>query len=288
MTSHGHELIEADVDVRDRDAVHKLLADARPDAIAHLAAIAFAPEAAADPAGSFAVAVGGTINIFEGLSQLRPRPIVLVTGSSEVYGIPKRPSELPLTEESPLAPATTYAQSKAAQEALALAYAERSRTTVVVTRSFSHTGPGQRPVFVVPAIAQRILAVANGMASDVPVGNLDVKRDMLDVRDVVVAYRLLMEAARAGNLPPGGTVVNVCSGSAVSIRQIVRLMCEVAGIEPRLRVESSLVRKDDALEVRGDSSRIAKLVGWMPAIPLSQTIADVWASTSQTATAAAV
>jgi GDP-4-dehydro-6-deoxy-D-mannose reductase len=213
---------------------------------------------------------------------------VLVTGSSEVYGVPSSSSDLPFTEESSIAPATTYAMSKAAQESIALAYATRADVPVVVARSFSHTGPGQRPVFVVPAMAQRIRAVSEGMAASVPVGNLDVKRDVSDVRDVVVAYRLLIDAALRGSVPPSGVVVNVCSGTAVSIREIFHELCRVGGVQPPIRVDEDLVRKGDAPEIRGDRSMIGTLVGWQPTIPLSVTLADVWAATSVSAHATAV
>jgi GDP-4-dehydro-6-deoxy-D-mannose reductase len=262
------------------------LLELRPDAVVHLAAVAFAPDAAADPQATFAVAVGGTTNIFEAARALRQAPVVLVAGSSEVYGAPDR-DRLPLDETSPLAPMTSYALSKTAQESVALAYASQHRMRVVVCRSFSHTGPGQRPVFVVPALAHRIWAAASGGAPDVAVGNLDVQRDISDVRDVVAAYRMLLEAGAQGKVPDGGLVVNVCSGRAVSIRWIVEELCRMAGARPVLRVDPELVRAGEAPELRGDPKRIRDLVGWQPAIPITQTLADVWASIAQPVVAAA-
>jgi GDP-4-dehydro-6-deoxy-D-mannose reductase len=275
----GHELVGAsEVDVTDRSAVLRTLMEARPEAVVHLAAISSAPEALADPQMAFAVAVGGTMNLLEGARVLSHPPVILITGSAEVYGHVSADG-LPLTETSALAPATPYALSKAAQEAVGVAYAAHFGLRVVVTRSFNHTGPGQRPVFVVPALAQRVLAAVRGQTPDVAVGNTDVRRDICDVRDVVVAYRLLLEAALANDIALGGQVVNVCSGRSVSIGWIVDELCRLAGARPTLRVDPGLVRSTEAPEIRGDPSLIQRLVGWTATTPISTTVADVWSWT---------
>lgn len=277
----GHEIIAMgrDIDVTDGDAVMQAVGDAAPDAIAHLAAIAFAADASADPGAAFSVAIGGTLNIMEAARSAERPPVVLVTGSSEVYGSP-RIDDLPLRESAPLVPRSPYALSKAAQESVALAFAARHGLRVVVARSFNHTGPGQRPAFVVPALAQRIRAVASGDSVDVPVGNIDVRRDLSDVRDVADAYRLLLEAALEGTVPRGGMVVNVCSGRSIAIRFVVEELCRLAGVEPEIRVDPDLVRPDDPPEVRGDASLLESLTGWRATTPLTTTLADVWASTA--------
>jgi GDP-4-dehydro-6-deoxy-D-mannose reductase len=106
--------------------------------------MAFAPDARADPAEAFRVNVGGTVALFEALRQVGIKPAVLVTSSSEVYG-PPRPQDLPLNEFAPVAPTHSHAISKIAQKAIALEASARYGFPVVVTRSFNHTGPGQRP-----------------------------------------------------------------------------------------------------------------------------------------------
>jgi GDP-4-dehydro-6-deoxy-D-mannose reductase len=275
----GHEVIAIghDVDVLDADSISQALIDASPDAIAHLAAIAFAPDASADPAAAFSVAIGGTLNVLEAARSAERPPAVLVTGSSEVYGAP-RSDDLPLRESAPLMPRSPYALSKAAQESVALAYAARFGMRVAVSRSFNHAGPGQRPVFVVPALAERIRALVAGDASDIPVGNIDVRRDLTDVRDVVDAYRLLLEAALEGTVPRGGIVVNVCSGRSIAIRFVVEELCRLAGVEPVIRVDRDLVRPNDPPEIRGDATLLENLTGWRATTPLTTTLADVWAS----------
>ena len=279
LKSAGNEVVIFDIetDVRDANAFTRALRDARPDAVVHLAAVSFAPDAAADAGTAYAIAISGTANLLEAARRMDPVPAVLVTGSSDVYGIPQ-PDDLPLTETSALRATRPYGISKIAQESTALAYAGRYDLPVVVTRSFNHVGPGQRPDFVVPAIAQRVFKVARGEERDIPVGNLDVRRDIGDVRDVVRAYRVLVEGLLTGRLAVGGSVYNVCTGNAVSIREMAEQFCRLAGVEPDFNVDPRLVRADDPPEIRGAFGSLQAATGWQPQTPLAQTLSDIWNS----------
>ncbi len=283
LSDHGHEVMATPgpdvLDIADRPSVVRWLDDrgGRPDTVVHLAGMAFAPDAGQDPGEAFRVNVGGTVALFEALRELGIRPPVLVSGSADAYGTP-RPQDLPLREDAPLAPSHPYALSKVAQEAVAVEASARHGFTVVVTRSFNHTGPGQRPVFVVPAMAQRVMAVKRGLTTSIPAGNVDVRRDLTDVRDVVVAYRLLLEAAARGDLSDRCTIVNVASGKVVTVRSVIERLCAMVGVTPVIEIDQSLVRTGDPAEIRGDASLIRKLVGWQPRIPLGQTLLDLLAT----------
>jgi len=281
LRNSGHEVIPApgpdELDITDRDGLVRWLSSAGlPDGVIHLAGMAFAPDAYRSPSEAFRVNVGGTIALFESLRVLGVRPSVVVSGSADVYGAP-RADDLPLREDSPLAPQLPYAVSKAGQEAVAVEAGLRYGFPVAVTRSFNHAGPGQRPVFVVAAMARRVLAMKSGAAPSVPAGNVEVKRDLSDVRDVARAYRLLLEGLAGGKLASSPTIVNVASGSSVPIRWVIERLCALAGVEARIQVDESLVRPNDPAELRGDASLLARLTGWAPAIPLEQTLADVLA-----------
>ncbi len=159
-----------------------------------------------------------------------------------------------------------------------MAYAARYGIRSICCRPFNHAGPGQRPDFAIPAFARRVLAVREGSAEQIRVGNVDVRRDYTDVRDVVRAYRLLLQAALTDHeLLPPGTILNVCSGASISIRWVIEELCRVAGVPATLVTDPALVRADDAEEVRGDRSRLERLIDWRPEIPLRLTLADVWA-----------
>lgn len=283
LRGHGHDFVAAPgpdiLDIADRSGLMGWLddPDGVPDAVVHLAGMAFAPDAQQDPSEAFRVNVGGTVALFEALREIGIKPPILVSGSADVYGTP-RPADLPLREDAPLTPKSPYSLSKVAQEGVAVEAASRYGFPLVMTRSFNHTGPGQRPVFVVPAMAQRVMAVKRGQAKSIPAGNLDVRRDLTDVRDIVVAYRLLIEAAAKGALPDSCTIVNVASGAVISVREVIERLCAISGIEPVIDTDPSLVRTDDPFEVRGDASLIRQLVGWEPVIPLEQTFVDLLAA----------
>ncbi len=277
LEASGHEVVGApqswELDITDRDNLRAWLAPG-PDAVVHLAGMAFAPDARADPAEAFRVNVAGTVALFEALRELRMRPPVLVTGSSDVYGSP-RPGDLPLSESAPIAPRQPYAISKAAQEGVAVELGVRDRIQVVVARAFNHTGPGQRPVFVVPALARRVEAVRRGLADHVPAGNVDVRRDIGDVRDVVHAYRLLVERAAAGFLGDPPLIVNVGTGRSVAIREVIERLGRLAQVNPMIRVDPNLVRADDPPEIVSDSTLLRDLTGWSPDVALDQTLQDL-------------
>jgi GDP-4-dehydro-6-deoxy-D-mannose reductase len=283
LRKHGHEVVAAPgpdvLDIADRSGLARWLdsSGGRPDAVVHLAGMAFAPDAGNDPVEAFRVNVGGTVALFEALREIGIRPPVLVSGSADVYGDPRR-EDLPLREDAPSAPNSPYALSKVAQEGVAAEAAARHGFPVIVTRSFNHTGPGQRPVFVVPAMAHRVMAMKRRQATAIPVGNIDVRRDLTDVRDVVVAYRLLVEASAAGKLADCFTVVNVSSGEAFPVRDIIERLCTLAGVAPVIETDQSLVRANDPVDIRGDARLIHQLVGWDARIELEQTLVDLLAT----------
>jgi len=281
LRGHGHTVVPApgpeELEITDRAGLARWFdgPDGPPEAVIHLAGMAFAPDARKDPAEAFRVNVGGTAALFEALRSLGIKPAVLVAGSSEVYGAPAT-ADLPLREDSPTSARHAYALSKVAQEAVAVEASVRYGFPVVVARPFNHTGPGQRPVFVVPAMARRVVALQRGESSCIPAGNVDVRRDLTDVRDVVRAYRLLLELlANDPAQPP--RVVNIAAGEAFSIRGLIEQLCALAGVPVCIEVDKALVRGDDPAEIRGDATLLTQLTGWRPEIPMRQTLADVLA-----------
>jgi GDP-4-dehydro-6-deoxy-D-mannose reductase len=219
------------------------------------------------------VNAAGTAGLFGALDELGSDAAVLVSGSSEVYGVPD-PVHLPLRESAPLRTETAYGLSKLAQENVALDAFARGRR-VVVTRSFSHIGPGQREVFVAPAIALRALAFRDGHSMAIPIGNLQVRREFTDVRDTVRAYRLLLEALIDGRTAGVEPIFNVATGRAVSISELVEIVCSIVGVEPKIIADPAQVRPNDPPEIRGDPTLLRQFTGWAPAIPFATTIADL-------------
>ena len=258
-------------DINDHDALHDALSRFAPDAVYHLAALSSVRQSWEDPMGTFRVNALGTLNLCRAASALGRPPRTLVISSAEVYGkVP--PDDLPVSEERPLAPVTPYAASKASAEMIGLQAWLGRGLEVVRTRAFNHTGPGQGPGFVVPDLASQVARAARGELDRIATGNLEVSRDITDVRDVVRAYRLLVQHGE-----PGG-VYNVCRGEAVVISDLLRQLMEIAGTTVPVWVDPARARPADVPKQSGDPGCIKALTGWQPEIPMDRTLADVLAT----------
>jgi GDP-4-dehydro-6-deoxy-D-mannose reductase len=279
----GHEPIATggaeSFDVTDIDAVSQLMRNASPDAIVHLAGMSYAADAAKAPAVAMAVNEGGTRNVVATAAALSRPPSIVVAGSSEVYGSPQS-EDLPLNEQAPTEPTQPYGISKLAQEQTALKLARSHGLRLIVTRSFNHTGPGQRASFVAPALARRVLDARAAGRRTVSVGNLDVRRDISDVRDVVRAYRLLVESLLGGSIGEPA-VVNVGSGTAVSIRSVLQMLASAARVDVEPVVDPDLVRADEPALIVADIGRLQTWTGWTSTIPLDRTLTDLVTSLQQ-------
>ena len=270
LEANGDEAVglDAEVDVTDAPAIAKAITLARPEAICHLAAQASVGASWSDPAATYLVNTVGAVNVLSAAAACDNAPRVLLVSSSEVYGR-IRPNDLPVREGAPFAPVSPYAASKAAAELAGMQAWLGEGLEVVRARPFNHTGPGQRTDFVVPALARQVAeAVASG-ADALYTGNLEPKRDITDVRDVVRAYRLLLERGDAGE------AYNVCSGVSVSIREVAERLLRIAGLDLPVVVDEDRVRPVEIPELRGDPSKLQAATGWRPEIGLDQTLADV-------------
>lgn len=244
--------------LEDAAAVDAALAEARPETVLHLAAQSSPRESFDRPAQTFRTNVEGTVNLFEALRRHAPQARVLAVGSGEEYGVAGADGRA-LGEDAPLRPLSPYAVSKIAQSYLALEYHLAHGLHVVRTRTFNHTGAGRGRHFAESAFARQIVAVERGLRTPViSVGTLDTRRDFSDVRDVVRAYWSLLDAGRAGE------VYNVCSGRAVSMREVLDTLVTLAGGGVLTQVDPELVRKADIPALVGDPTRLRETCGFRP------------------------
>lgn len=255
------------LDVTSADSLSRVLEASAPERIYHLAGQSSVAESFADPIATWEVNATGTLRLLEGVRRSGGRPRVLVVSSAEVYGaVP--PEAQPIAETAALEPITPYGASKAAAEMAAM-QAAAGGVPVVVARSFNHTGPGQDPRFALPGMALQLAAMRERDGDRVlRVGNLEVRRDFLDVRDVVRAYLCLLEEGR------GGAVYNVCSGAAHSLREMVELLVELSGTGARIEVDPARFRPADIPILVGDPGRLRAL-GWEPRVELRTTLNDL-------------
>jgi GDP-4-dehydro-6-deoxy-D-mannose reductase len=266
------------VDLRDAEAVRDAVRSARPDVVYHLAALTSVGRSWEEPAQTLSENAQTSVNLLEALRGLGDGVRVVWVSSCEVYG---EPAALPAPEGAALQPANPYAVSKLSAEMLAQVYAKAHGLQIVRVRPFSHSGPGQRPIFLLSNLAQQAAAGRREGASRLRIvtGNPDTRRDFTDVRDVVRAYRLLGTGTPAdgadGDSGSASPVYNVSSGVSVSAREQVALLAElVAPIEVELVVDPKRVRAHEVMDLRGDPSRLTAATGWRPRIPLRQTMID--------------
>jgi GDP-4-dehydro-6-deoxy-D-mannose reductase len=240
-----------------------------PEAVVHLAAVASVREARQDPGRAWVINAAGTARLVDAVLATRSSgadPLVLVVSSAEVYGSGPASAR---REQDPARPQSPYAASKLGAEIAALEAWRRGGLRVVIARPFTHTGPGQRPPYVVPSFVERLVAVKTGGAGSVPVGNLDPVRDLLDVRDVVNAYLGLLSHGE-----PGETY-NICRGEGITLRQLFERTAQVVGVDARPVPDPALQRAGDIPYLVGDPARLRRTTGWSPAISLEQTLRDM-------------
>jgi GDP-4-dehydro-6-deoxy-D-mannose reductase len=250
------------VDLLDRAAVRDAIAELRPTAIYHCGGIANVGGSWSDPERALRVNVVGTHHLLEAVEHARVDSPILVTGSALVY----RPSPNPISEESPMGPTSPYGVSKLAQEMLAF----EAAAPTIVARPFNHAGPRQTVDYVTSAFARQIAEIERGLAPPVlRVGNLESRRDITDVRDVVRAYRLLLTKGRP--LRP----YNVCSGIAYRVGDLMEGLVRLSRLKITIEIDAQRLRPSDNPVVLGDRTRILDEVGWAPEIPIERTLADL-------------
>lgn len=254
------------VDLLDGERVRAAIRDLRPGWVYHCAGVPHVAESWRDTARPLEGNVLATQHLLDALRRAGVRCRVLIPGSATVYA----PSPRPIVETDPIAPASPYAISKLAQERLALHAIQEDGLDVIVTRSFNHTGPRQTPAFVAPSMARQIALIERGRLDPViRVGNLQARRDLTDVRDVVRAYVALMQSGTTG------VVYNVASGVARSIQSILDALVLRAKVAVRVEADPARLRPSDVPVIAGDHSRLTAATGWQPAITFDQMLDDL-------------
>jgi GDP-4-dehydro-6-deoxy-D-mannose reductase len=259
----------AQADLCNRAMVDELLAKIRPQVIFHLAGQPFVPESFRDPSTTFHINIMAQLRLFQAMIDYHIDARVLAISSAEVYG-QIQPDDLPLDEDTPLRPLSPYAVSKVAQDLLGLQYHLSHKLDVVRVRPFNHIGPRQNDRFVTSSFAQQIAAIEHGKRPPIlNVGNLTAQRDFTDVRDMVRAYGLAVEAGVAGQ------VYNIGSGKAVSIQQVLDMLLASSTVPIAVQPDPERMRPSDIPVIVCDAHRFQAQTGWQPRIAFEQTLQDI-------------
>lgn len=258
-----------EVDLRKAADVRAAIRGAVPDVVIHLAAQSFVPRSFEDPDETYQTNFLGTFNLLDALKREGFLGTFLFVGSGDIYGVVPA-EELPIMEDRVLRPRNPYAVSKVAAEALCFQWSFTEPFKIVMARPFNHIGPGQREEFVVSGFAKQIVEIKKGRRdATVRVGDIDVTRDFTDVRDIVLAYKALVENGESGE------TYNVCSGQEFAIRDILARLIDIAGVKVTVEPDPALLRPVQQRRQVGCYSKLRRATGWKPSIQIDQSLQEI-------------
>lgn len=278
LEADGHEVVGTAIDdrgelryldVRYPERVDQLVADVKPELVFHLAGQSSVSLSWKEPALTYEVNALGTHYLLESINRHVPEARVHIAASSDEYG-KVDPSECPIDESAPLRPVSPYAVSRVTGEWIGRMYFESFALHVVVTRAFMHVGPGQPASFATADWARQIALAEAGRAEPVVrTGNLEGLREFGDVRDVVVAYKAVLEHGKPGE------AYNVATGEPHRLGEVLDLLIGMAEVEVRAETDPTKLRPVDFPVLFGDAGKLERATGWKPSYRLEDTLADV-------------
>ena len=259
-----------EVNLLDQDHIESIIFNFQPDYIVHLASYSSVAFSWKEHILSFRNNMNIYLNLLESIRKLNLPIRVLSIGSSEEYGNVDE-KLLPLTEMHVPRPLNPYAVARVSQEMISKVYVDGYGLDIVMTRSFNHIGPFQKDIFVISSFAKQLVEIKkNGnSSSELVTGDTSIIRDFTDVRDVVVAYDLLLKKGKAGE------IYNVCSGTGTSLNDVIGIMVKILDLNIHIRVNEKLVRPNDNKIIIGSNEKIKVEVGWDTTISLEQSLADI-------------
>lgn len=267
----GEGVTTCDLNVLDASAVAALLSREQPDYIFHLAAQSSIARSWKDPVRTVEINVTGALNVLNAVRSMDKTPTLLMVGSGEEYGITAKETGQ-LAETQLVQPQNIYAATKACQNMISSIFADVYGMHVVMVRPFNHIGPGQADTFVVSDFCHQVARIEAGLQSPVlSVGNLAVRRDFTDVRDVVRAYTHLAQFGIYGE------TYNVGSGHAVSIEEVLHQILDKSSVSIEIRTDPAKVRPIDVPLIEANTEKIYQTTGWTPRYRLSDTLDDMLA-----------
>lgn len=257
-------------DVRDSTRLQELISKFRPERVFHLAAQSYSTISWDRPRETMDVNAGGTISLFESLRTLAMKPFVVVACSSAEYGsVPTQ--DLPIRESQALCPLHPYGVSKVAEDLLAARYSANYAIPAIRMRIFNTTGPGKLGD-VCSDLAKRAVEIEMGLCPpSLAVGNLQNRRTIVDVRDLV--HALWWSADRCS----AGEVYNLGGDVVYSVEQLIALLRAQVDFGFDVHQRPELMRACDESIVAGDNAKFRSCCVWQPAIPLADTLRDMLA-----------
>ena len=242
-------------DILNSIQTEKLIGEINPDIIVNLAAISSVGASWNIPQATIDINVIGALNIMEAARKVEKKPKIMFIGSSEEYIA----SSLPINENTPLNASNPYGISKISLERFAKLYRDQYGLNIYCVRPFNHTGVGQRESFVLPSFCKQVAKIEKSRKSGViNVGNISVKRDFSHVKDIVRAYRVIVESDCCE------VVYNVGSGKAYSLEKMLEYIIGLSSQKIEIQIDQSRFRPTDHPVICCDHSLISEKLGWEP------------------------
>ena len=255
--------------IRNYNNLKTIIEKVKPDEIYHLAAISFIPTSLKNPKLTFDTNLYGTLNLYKAIIELKINPKILFVGSADEYGLVNE-KNIPINEDCPLQPLNPYSISKVSADLLSYFYFRNYNLNIIRVRPFNHIGPRQSPEFVCSDFTKQIVEIEKGLKEPIiKVGNLEAKRDFTDVRDIVKAYWLALQKGKFGE------VYNVCSGNAVSIKELLDRLLNMSKKKIKVIQDPKRLRPSDVPIFLGDSTKFKKHTCWKQKYLFGKTLQDI-------------
>lgn len=255
-------------DILDRENLEAVFRSIQPDLVVHMAAQAFNSVSWGAERSTYLANVEGTLNVISSLRTTAPDAQLVLACSSAEYGDGANPDGL-TTEEFPLRPITPYGVTKVAVECMGHQHFRNHGLRAYLPRMFIQVGTGHPPATAIQNFARQVALIKAGLAEPViRTGRLDTRRDFLDVRDGVEGILAMLERGEPGE------PVNICSGEAPSVGDVLQMLLGIAGVEARIEQDPALMRPTDETLLVGDNARLRAL-GWTRRYSLRETLEEV-------------
>lgn len=282
LQAHGYEVYGSDLhakrignvsviaaDLLNAGSVETVIRDIEPDAIINLAAISSVGQSWGMPQTTMQVNVIGALNILEAARKQQTKPKIMFIGSSEEYIV----SDKPMSENTPLDSNNPYGISKITQERFAALYREQYGLKVYCVRPFNHTGVGQRDSFVLPSFCKQVAEIEkSGRPGVIKVGNLAVRRDFSHVKDIVRAYRMILESK------DDTQIYNVGSGKAYGLDELLEYITNLSNQKITVEIDPALIRPVDTPVICCDYSKVKRELGWEPKLTVFNALQELYKS----------
>lgn len=254
-------------DILNEQAINEIIKNVYPDIIVNLAAISSVGASWGIPQTTVTVNVIGALNILEATRKVNPNCKVLFIGSSEEYVI----SKYPMSEDRELDAANPYGISKVTQEQFAKMYRDYYKMRVYCVRAFNHTGIGQKDSFVLPSWCKQVAEIdKSGKPGTIKVGNLSVQRDFSHVKDIVRAYRMVVESDDCS------VVYNIGSGKAYRLEEMLEYIIGLCNQKVSVEIDKDRFRPSDQPVICCDRSLITNQLGWEPELSVFDALKELF------------